>query len=113
MDLVLLSTVGWPETLNFLFLARWGRGRFETKYVEFSMVNNIALILTRLKPKVIGLSGAVSGAAMCTPVLYTYYHCTVYSRHSIGDVSLICSATISKRPCHELEFLVGWWWVGV
>ena len=34
---------------------------------------------TRLRSKVIGLSGAVSGAAVCTPVLYNDCHDTVQS----------------------------------
>ena len=34
---------------------------------------------TRLGSKVIGLSGAVSGAPVCTPVMYTDCHCTVQS----------------------------------
>ena len=45
----------------------------------------------------------LGGAAVCTHVLYTDCHCTVQSVQYISITT--------KRPFHELEFLVGGWWV--
>ena len=43
-----------------------------------TMIKITRIIITRIRSEVIGLPGAVSEAAVCTPVLY--------SLHSISDV---------------------------
>ena len=55
--------------------------------------------------------GDCLGGRLCVHIYRTLTVTVLYSLYSINDVSQISSATISKRPFHELEFLVGGGWV--